>query len=300
MAQDSELVAIIILNLNKKEDTLKCLESVFKLDYHPFEVIVVDNGSTDGSVEAISRAFPEVHLIKSSKNLGASGGRNLGIRYANDNFNYRYLFFLDNDTLVEDASLKNLVLALKEDKQAGFAFPKAYIEFPSKVIMSVGINVNLYTGSIYDIGAGEVDQGQYNQFRYNQACGAFGFLAKREVFSKVECFDEIFNPYGWEEVDLCIRVRELGFMILYVPEAIIYHKGGKMGRGFALQDYEKYKVRNYLILMNRHTNQLQWLCFIFLIPFRVFIFIIKGSYMGSYKIVLAQIRGFLEVLKKVL
>lgn len=293
-----ELVVIIILNLNKREDTLKCLDSVFKLDYSPFEVIVVDNGSTDSSVDAISKAFSEVHLIANANNLGASGGRNLGIRYANEKFDYKYLFFLDNDTFVDKSCLKTLSEALGKDKEAGFAFPKAYKDLNSNVIMSVGIYVNLYVGSIFDIGAGEIDQGQYNQSRYNHACGAFGFLAKREVFSKVEWFDERFNPYGWEEVDLSIKARKFGFKILYVPEAIIYHKGGKLGRGFANQEYEKYKVRNYLILMRRHTNQLQWLCFIFLIPIKVITYIIKGSYMGNYRIVLAQIRGFLEGLKK--
>src|ERR1700751_2384714 len=98
MAQDPELVVIIILNLNKKQDTLECLESVFRLDYSPYEVVVVDNGSTDGSADAISKVFSKVHLIRSANNLGVAGGRNLGIQYANNNFQYQYLFFLDNDT----------------------------------------------------------------------------------------------------------------------------------------------------------------------------------------------------------
>src|ERR1700752_218266 len=231
MTQNHELVIIIILNFNKKEDTLKCLESVFRLDYYPYKTVVVDNGSTDGSVEAISKTFPEVHLIRSNNNLGASGGRNLGIQYANKSFNYKYLFFLDNDTLVEDSSLPKLTEALKNDKEAGFAFPKAYRAPLSNIIMSVGIYVNLYTGSIYDMGAGETDQGQYNLPRYVHACGAFGFLAKKEVFSQIGCFDEIFNPYSWEDVDLSLRAGKRGFKILYVPEALIYHKGGKLVRG---------------------------------------------------------------------
>jgi len=292
MAQDSELVVIIILNLNKKEDTLKCLESVFKLDYSPYEVIVIDNGSTDGSVEAICEAFSEVHLIRSTNNLGASGGRNLGIQYANKNFNYKYLFFLDNDTLVEDSSLPKLTEALKDDKEAGFAFPKAYREFPSNIIMSVGIYVNLYTGSIYDMGAGEIDQGQYNLPKYVTACGAFGFLAKKEVFSQIGCFDEIFNPYSWEDVDLSLRAGKRGFKILYVPEALINHKGGKLVRG-PLPEYEKYKIRNFFMLMRRHTNLLQWVCFVCLIPLKTIFHIIEEVYYGNSKVLLAQFRGLL-------
>ena len=294
MTQDSELVVTIILNLNKKEDILKCLESVFKLDYSPYEVVVVDNGSIDGSVEAISKAFPEVHLIRSVNNLGTAGGRNLGIQYADKNFNYEYLFFLDNDTLVEASSLTKLTEALKKDEETGFALPKAYREFPFDIIMSVGIYVNLYTGSIYDIGGGEIDRGQYNQPRYVHACGGFGFLAKRKVFSQIGLFADIFNPYGWEEVDLSLRARERGFQILYVPDALIYHKGGKLGRGGPLPEYEKYKVRNLFILMRRHTSSLQWICFVLFIPLKAFSLLITRLSHGDLRVVLAQFRGFVD------
>lgn len=239
------------------------------------------------------KAFPEVHLIRSTNNLGAAGGRNLGIQYADKNFQYKYLFFLDNDTLVEDSSLAKLTEALKNDEKAGFTFPKAYRMPQSKIIMSVGINVNLYTGSIYDMGAGEIDQGQYNLPRYVRACGAFGFLAKKEVFSQIGWFDEIFNPYGWEDVDFSLRARKEGFKILYVPEALIYHRGGRLARG-PLPEYEKYKIKNFFILMRRHTNLLQWVCFAILIPLKAVFHTIEGVYHGNSKVVLARFRGFLD------
>ena len=89
----NDVVAIIVLNYNKKKDILECLDSIFNLDYNEFEVIVVDNGSSDGSAEEIKTKYPNVHLIESKKNLGASGGRNLGIKYATENFDYKFLFF---------------------------------------------------------------------------------------------------------------------------------------------------------------------------------------------------------------
>jgi GT2 family glycosyltransferase len=298
MTQHAELVTIIILNLNKKDDTLKCLESVFKLDYHPIEVVLVDNGSTDGSVEGVCKAYSEVHVVKSCTNLGVSGGRNLGIEYANQKFDYDYIFFLDNDSIIEDTTLRKLVESLKQDSQSGVALPKAYKTLPFSEIMSVGINVNLYTGSIYDIGAGEIDQGQYNKPGYVPACGGFGLLCKREVLSQIGWFDEAFNPYGWEDVDFSLRARKGGFKILYVPKALIYHKGGKVGRGRALPEYEKYKVRNFFVLMKRHANLLHWACFVFMTPLKTIFLIIKGVYTGDSKVLFAQLRGLLDLFSK--
>ncbi|MGH7902212.1 MAG: glycosyltransferase family 2 protein, partial [Thermodesulfobacteriota bacterium] len=148
------------------------------------------------------------------------------------------------------------------------------------------------------IGSGEADQEQYNHPKYVHACGGFGFLAKREIFSKNLWFDEIFNPYGWEDVDLSLRARKGGYKILYVPKALISHKGGRVGRGGALPEFEKYKVRNFFILMKRHTNLLQWMCFVCLIPAKAIYFIIEAAYNRNSKVLLAQLRGFLDLLSK--
>lgn len=297
MIRDAELAVIIILNWNKKEDSLECLESVYKLDFAPYEVVVADNGSTDGSGEAISKAFPETHLVRSATNLGAAGGRNLGIEYADNNFKYKYILFLDNDTLVEKDSMGELVGAMQRDNDIGITTPKGYRMSPPRVIASAGgLGVNLYTGSIYDIGSGEFDKGQYDQPKFVTSCTGFAFLVKKELLSQIGWLDEIFNPWGWEEVDFSLRARNKGFKILYVPKALVYHKGGKAGRGGALPEYERYKVRNFFILMKRHTNLLQWICIVCLIPLRAVFLIIEGIYHGNSKaVLLAQFRGFLDL-----
>jgi GT2 family glycosyltransferase len=296
MTLNSELVIIIILNWNKKEDILECLESVYELDFSPYEVVVVDNGSTDGSEEAISKAFPETHLVRSVNNLGVAGGSNEGIEYANNNFRYKYIFFLDNDTLVEKDALGQLVEAIQREDDIGITTPKGYRTSTPGVIASAGgIGVNLSTGSIYDIGSGEVDKGQYDEPKFVTSCIGFSFLVKRELLSQIGWFDEIFNPYGWEDVDFSLRARNKGFKILYVPKALIYHKGGKRGRGGALPEYERHKIRNFLILMRRHTTILQWICFLCLIPLKAVFLIIEGVYHRNSKAVLAQFRGFFDL-----
>lgn len=97
-------VYIIILNWNGLKDTLECLESVFKLDYLNFEVIVVDNGSTDDSVNVILKTYPQVRLIENRENLGYTGGNNIGMRYAIER-DADYIWLLNNDTIVEEDTL---------------------------------------------------------------------------------------------------------------------------------------------------------------------------------------------------
>src|SRR3970282_723804 len=103
------LVAIIVLNHNGKEDVLECLESIYSQDYKEYEVFVVDNASTDDSVKAIITEYPSVHLIKNESNLGAGPGRNAGWHFVEKKFDYKYLLFLDDDVILEKNFITRLI-----------------------------------------------------------------------------------------------------------------------------------------------------------------------------------------------
>jgi len=261
-------VVVIVLNHNKKDDLLECLRSVRKSSGENREVVVVDNGSTDGSATAVSETFPEVHLVQSPRNLGAPGGRNLGIDYISRNIRCRYVLFLDNDAMIHERCMGELTAALDQDSTAAIACPKTFREPGSDILFSAGIRVKFATVSIFDRGSGKTDRGQYDRLEYVDACGAFAFLIRRDILDQVGGFEETFNPYGWEDVDLCLRAGEHGFKTLYVPNAVAYHKGGKTGRG-VVPRYEKFKARNFIFLMKRHARTSEWASAAIFAPLRV-------------------------------
>ncbi|OGU28514.1 MAG: hypothetical protein A2057_02180 [Ignavibacteria bacterium GWA2_35_9] len=293
---NKELVAIIILNYNKKDDIIECLESIFKMDYKYFEVIVVDNGSHDGSVDAIKNKYPDVHLIESIKNLGASGGRNLGIKYANEKFNYKFILFLDNDITIMRNTLSEMVNSFNLKENIGIVTPKCYqMNLPGTIVYAGGMSVNFFTGNITNIGGGKKDEGQFDQSKFIFACGGLCLVSKN-VMDKIEKFDETFNPYGWEDVDLSIRARKFGFKIFYNSRAVVYHKGGKKGRG-TISEYEFSKVKNYFYLIRKHANIFQLFTIGFFLPFRGLVIIIKELFAGDVKTLFAQFRGILSLFK---
>jgi GT2 family glycosyltransferase len=262
-----ELLVVVVLSFNKRDHSLRCLQSVRALRYQPRKVIVVDNGSSDGSPEAIELAYPEVHLLRSPINLGAAGGRNLGIRWARDRFRYSYLLFLDDDSTVDPRLADELVAAMRAEPVIGLATPKAYRSDARDVIASAGgMQVRLGQCSIRDIGAGARDVGQFERARTVDSCVGFAVLARREALERCGGFDERYNPYGWEEVDLSLRVREAGYAIRYVPSAMCWHAGGTPGRGHRVARYERGKISNYLQLMWRHATAWQWLGFFTVLP----------------------------------
>ena len=206
----NNLVAIIILNFNRQKDVLECLKSVSNLDYSPFETIVVDNGSKDSSVFEIKNLYPTVHIIESKINLGVAGGRNLGISYANEKLNYKYLLFLDDDIVIDKCALSEMVNSFNRNENIGIVTPKCYLTNFSGVIgYAGGMSFNRFTGKITDIGNGEKDKGQFDESKFISSCGGL-CLMSNELINKVGVFDDNFNPYGWEDVDLSLRAREKG------------------------------------------------------------------------------------------
>ena len=297
MTEDRPRVAVIVLTFNKREDLLACLESLNDLDYAPHETLVVDNGSEDGSAEAVAAAFPDVHLLQNGTNLGASLGRNRGAAYVQKHLSADHLLFLDDDTVVDPAFLDHLSRALTADPKAAIAFGKGYTAYPSNTIMSAGMIANFSIGRVYDRGAGETDHGQYDEPMEMAACGGFGFLMRAEVFRALDGMDAIFTPYGWEDVDLCLRAGRAGHSCIYVPEAVIYHKGGKIGRG-PVAAYERHKAKNFIILLLRHTSPGQkWSCLIS-VALRELMNLAKLLLRGQFHIVGSHFRGLFEFLSQ--
>jgi len=192
--------------------------------------------------------------------------------------------------------LERLVDALDGDDEAGIACPKALQAHPSERLMSCGIHVDLRRASIHDIGSGEIDRGQYDEARVVPACGGFGFLIRADLARALDGFDDRFNPYGWGEIDLCLRARARGMRTLYVPSAVVRHSGGRIGRG-RIPAIETYKARNFLRLMEKHAGAPEWLGTLCFLPWKVLSQALADAARGNVSVVGARVRGLRDWLR---
>ena len=264
-------VSIIILNWNGLKDTVECLESLKKVIYPNYEVIVVDNGSRGNDAQVLEEEFGDyIHLIRNDKNYGYTGGNNIGIRYALNNSSPDYFLILNNDTVVASDFLDQLIKAAESDASMGIAGSKVYYyDFPNR-IQGVGGKVNMRTGQVSLIGVKEIDTGQYDVQRDVDYIFGCCLLVRADVIQKVGLFDESYFCY-WDETDYCFRAREAGYKVVYIPEAKIWHrapmklkvwsKASTGGRPSGLPYY--YMARNNFRFMRGHATKGQYRSFLF-------------------------------------
>lgn len=213
----SEEVSVIILNYNGGQQLERCLRSVLDQTYTNYEVIVVDNASTDESVELVKRKFPNIKLIVNLKNMGYSGGNNIGIRSTNS----EYVVILNPDTEVDRNWLSELVKPLKEDESVAFTTSKILDYHNKKKINTCG-NLEHFTGFAFCRGIGESP----DKYCKPEAVGGFSgcsFLARKKILDEIGYFDKDFFSY-LEDADLSWRARLMGYKIMYVPTSIVYHR----------------------------------------------------------------------------
>lgn len=289
-------VLVIVLNYNKKDMLMECLGSLQRQAYQACEIVVVDNASTDGSPAAIRKHHPHIDLLCNDTNLGAIGGRNAGVEYARQKYNFDYLLFLDDDAEVAVDSISKLVDALSSDAAAGIACGKTYVSFESGILMSAGIRERFHMGLCYDRGAGNRDDGQYDKDEYVDACGAFAFMIRAALFEELDGFDTIFTPYGWEDVDLCLRARARGCLSRYIPAATFIHKGTRLGRK-PLPGYERNKAKNFLTLIARHATIPQKLLAVFFVPLRGLLLFARFARQGNWRSIPAQLQGVRDYIR---
>ena len=219
MNESLPLISIIIVNWNGMRFLEKCLSSVDSQTYRLFEVIFVDNGSEDGSLEFVRSNFPETIIIENKENLGFAKANNQGIKVANG----KYIATLNNDTEVDRDWLNNLVEAAESsDEKVGMWAPKILSMQKRTRIDSVGGLLIYRDGIARGRGRSEEDKGQYDRVEgilFPSACSA---LYRKDMLDGIGYFDEDFFAYC-EDSDLGFRARLAGWNAVSVPGAIVYH-----------------------------------------------------------------------------
>lgn len=297
-SQNPRRVVAVVVNRNHRQYLTRCLRHLEGLTEACAEVVVADDASTDGSAAEVRREFPKAHVLEAPERLGVAGIRNLGIRFAQRRFEFDYLLFLDNDAFLEPDTLTRLLDASESDA-VGIVTPKAYQDISSGRLHLAGeLEVNFYWGRVRDVGAGELDRGQYDSPRRIAICSGFTMLVRREVVERLGGFDEAFKEFAWEDVDFCLRARKEGFEILYAPSAVVEHVGGVRGRG-RIAERERAKARNWFVLMRRHATPLQLLSFLFLLPVRSAGLALRRLAEGDARAVGAQVAGLREAFQRV-
>lgn len=244
----SKKVYVIVLNWNGKDDTLNCLHSLHasRVSKGEMKVLVVDNASTDDSIEAIKRQYPFLEVIQNETNLGFAAGNNIGIDYVFKK-GADGVLLLNNDTQVDQNFFGELV---------GFAFSSPRIGIVGPILkFKKGFEI------FYDLGGQVTFYGRAEHHnsgllllkepkRVNYVSGA-AMLIKKEVFEEIGKLDEKYF-FGWEDVDFCFKAQKAGFETWLVPQSVIEHKISGTIKGGSLEKIY-YNLRNNLLFIKSHT-----------------------------------------------
>ena len=245
MNQLAPTVSVIIPNWNGKQHLDDCLSSVLDQTFESIEIILVDNGSTDRSVEFVRERFPSVRIIRNNKNLGFAGGTNVGIRASQA----EYIITLNNDTIVAPNWVEELLKIVPFHEEVGLCQSKLIKLHEPGIIDGIGIAMRS-NGAPRAIGHGEQDKGQHERVMEVFGASAGAALYKREMLNDIGLFDEDFFAFG-EDIDLSWRARLRGWKCLSVPKSLVYHKiGGTVSEGTPLRVYFASRNTVYYIVKN--------------------------------------------------
>jgi GT2 family glycosyltransferase len=251
-------IAVLILTWNRWDELYVCLESFALLDYPNYHVIVVDNGSEDGTVEVVRNNFPWVTLIETGENLGFCRGNNVGLRYILERPEFDYVFLLNSDTKVLPNVLKELVTVMLSDPRIATAGAKnLMLENPAYVWGKYG-KVTWGPMLVKTIDRFAPDRPEIEPPTDVDWVICNGCLWSREALQTVGPFDEEFWQCN-EDVDWSYRARKAGFRIVYVDRAAILHKGGSsgdIGRKWVFS-YGYFIGRNAFTFARKHGNVFQ-------------------------------------------
>lgn len=292
----SPYVVIVLLNWNGLSDTVECLDSLKKVQYANYRVVVVDNASKDNEAPQLIQKYGDfIHVIENRENYGFSGGSNVGIRYAIDICAANYVLLLNNDTVVAPDFLNQMVDAMETDVNIGMAGAKTYYYGSNRIQFAWG-GMNLCIGQplyVPKYAAGKIkeapeDKGQYNDVTEADWISGCCMLIRDKVIKDIGFLNECYFAY-FEDIEYCHRARKGGYSVVYIPAARIWHKS--RGSGSRTGSYAIYlNTRNRFWFMKEYASRFQYVCFI--IYFFVLYIWLAAIYHGIVSASIINLKSF--------
>lgn len=213
------LVSIITVNYNGIADTCEMIESLYKYETYPYELIVVDNGSQMPEAEDIQRRYPNIKVVQNT-NTGFAGGNNVGLTLAKGN----YLFFLNNDTLIKSPILEVLVQRLEKNRRNGGVSPMLKYSYAPNILQYAGFTpfsrISLRNAAI---GFNAQDHANYHVAHETASMHGAAMMISRNILHRVGPMSEDYFLF-YEEFDWSVRILQAGYKVWYEPAAVVYHK----------------------------------------------------------------------------
>jgi GT2 family glycosyltransferase len=245
-------VTAIVINWNLKETTAMCLRSLDRIGSSG-HIIVVDNGSQDGSLDYLRDRFPGVEFISLPENVGFAAACNCAIQRALQRSACQSILLVNNDAILAPDALSKLMEAAESNPETGILGPKVYYRDEPERIWYAGARMRRGVLAAADTGRGQVDRGQFDQPSMVDYVFGTVMLIQRKVFESVGLFDERFFLY-LEDLDLCLRAKKKGFSLLFVPEACVWHIGSASTAQH--QEIRKFHyVKSTIIFLKKHLSR---------------------------------------------
>lgn len=284
-------VSVIIVNYNGKEYLQRCLLSVLANNFKDYEIIVVDNGSSDGSISLIKdklkTKFHDLIVLELKQNFGPAFARNEGVKIAKG----EYLAFLDNDTQVKNDWITEAIKIFQRDKKIGCIQCKLLLLAEKNKYDYAGEYLNQYGFLVQRVNYREMDNGQYDQEVEILAAKSAGMFIRKNVFNKIGGFDKDYFIY-MEETDLGWRSWLAGYKTVFCPRSIVYHE---FGTSIKILSKEKsnfnirfHGTKNYIMTLIKNLGSKQlaiilpqhiaiWFCFAFFL-------MIRGNFQSAFNV----------------
>ena len=287
-------VVALVLNYNGLEVTLKTLESLSAGDYPALDLVVVDNGSTDGSWEAVEEAFPAVTQIKVPENRGISYGMNFGLKHALAT-NCAYVLILNNDIEVDPRMVTEMVALAETSESIGAVCPKSFYYWDRERLWSTGGILRFKESVTRERGDGETDRGQYDQDCEVDYANGCAMLVRRRAVEDTGLWDPTYY-LGVEDADWCMRMKQKGYSCWYAHKAVLWHMIShstgvyKPGRTF-------HTGRSTAIFVRKYAGLWQWLSFLLFIAIGLPLAWLRELPKGNAGAAVSKAKGIAEGMK---